>query len=60
MHGRLSSTQRAGLGGGAALTGIRISGGRNEKERLLFFDNLAVYHEELPPLEFAPRGRREA
>ena len=58
MHGRLSPDQLATLGSGAAFEGIRISGGRNKEQRLLYFDNLAIYHEELPPLEFAPRPAR--
>ncbi len=58
LHRKLSGAQREQLGQHASLAGIEISGGRNEEDRTLYFDNLAVYQEELSPLEFAPRPRR--
>ena len=58
IHRRLSPDRLATLGGGVSLEGIRILGGRNKDERLLYFDNLAIYHEDLPRLEFAPRPAR--
>jgi len=58
MHRRLSADQLALLEGGAALEAIEVAGGRNEEDRLLHFDNLAVYQEKLPPLEFEPRPKR--
>ncbi|HUT90523.1 MAG TPA: hypothetical protein VMY37_13560 [Thermoguttaceae bacterium] len=58
MHRRLSPDQLALLQDGAALEAIEVAGGRNEEDRLLHFDNLAVYQENLPPLEFEPRPQR--
>ena len=58
MHRRLSAEQLAGLQGDVALEAVEISGGRNEQDRLLHFDNLSVYVEELPPLKFDPRPER--
>ena len=46
------------LGNQAVLTGIRVTNGRNKEDRVLFFDNLAVYTESLPPLTFEPRPLR--
>jgi len=46
------------LGDGATFEGIRVRGGRNTEDRVLFFDNLAFYKEALPPLSFAPRRKR--
>jgi len=58
MHRRLSPEQLATLGSQAAFTGIRITNARNKEDRVLFFDNLAVYKEPLPPLVFDPRPER--
>ena len=58
MHRRLSAEQLADLAGGAALEAIEVSNGRNAEDRLLFFDNLSVYREALPPLAFEPRPLR--
>ncbi len=58
MHRRLAPEQLAILRDGAVLEGIQIDGGRNKDDRVLFFDNLAVYEEQLPPLKFAPRRER--
>ena len=58
MHERLSPERLASLGSDVVFEGIRISGGRNEDQRLLYFDNLAIYQEQLPRLEFAPRPAR--
>ena len=58
MHRRLSPEQLAGLQGNVALEAIEIAGGRNEEDRVLHFDNLSVYVEELPPLKFDPRPKR--
>ena len=58
MHRRLTPEQIALLADGRAFEGIEIRGGTNKDDRLLYFDNLAVYKEQLPPLEFAPRPGR--
>ena len=58
MHRRLSPEQIAALGEGVVLEGIRIAGGRNEEDRVLYLDNLTIYRESLPPLKFAPRPTR--
>jgi hypothetical protein len=58
MHRRLSPEQLELLRDGAALEAIEVAGGRNEEDRVLHFDNLAIYQEKLPPLEFAPRPKR--
>ena len=58
MHRKLSPEQIELLGERATLEAIEIRGGRNEEDRVLYFDNLSVYQEELPPLEFEPRPKR--
>ena len=42
----------------ARLESIEISGGSQPEWRDLFFDSIRFYHEDLPPLKFAPRPRR--
>ena len=54
MHRRLSPT----MAQGAALVALEIAGGTNKEDRLLFFDNLSVYEEQLAPLTFEPRPKR--
>ena len=58
MHRKLSAEQRAAVAKGASFTGIRITRGTNEADRLLYFDNLAFHREELPALTFPPRRKR--
>ena len=58
MHRKLSAEQLEQLGQRAALDGIEVTGGRNEEDRTLYFDNLSVYQEELPPLRFESRPER--
>lgn len=48
----------ASLGSGGTLEGIRVTNCRNKEDRVLYFDNLAVYKEQLPPLTFQPRPER--
>jgi len=38
--------------------GFVITNGRNKEDRTLYFDNLAVFVEQFPPLQFEPRPRR--
>lgn len=40
------------------LEGIEIAGGWQAEWREIFFDSLRIYHEELPPIQFAPRAQR--
>ena len=42
----------------ASVEAIEVSGGRNTEDRTLYFDNLAVYQEPLPPLKFEQRPAR--
>ncbi|GAB4136228.1 MAG: hypothetical protein Kow0040_22130 [Thermogutta sp.] len=58
MHRKLSPDQQAALKSGARLAAIEVTRGRNSEDRELHFDNLSVYREELPPLTFEPRPRR--
>ncbi|HQL73733.1 MAG TPA: hypothetical protein PLD58_11180 [Phycisphaerae bacterium] len=58
LHARLRPEQIEAFQAGGALTGIQIAGGRNAQDRELFFDNLAVYREQLAPLTFEPRPQR--
>jgi len=43
---------------GASFVGLDIANGRNKEDRVLFFDNLAVFIEQFPPLTFEPRPER--
>ena len=58
MHRRLTPEQLATLGDEVVVLGIELTGCKNPDDRLLYFDNLAVYQEELPPLTFEPRPAR--
>lgn len=58
MHRKLLPEQLALLKDGATLEGIQIANGRNKDDRTLYFDNLAIYKEELKPLTFEPRRQR--
>ena len=58
MHHRLTPEQLALLGDAASVEGIEVAGGRNVDDRTIYFDNLAVYRESLPPLKFDNRPAR--
>ena len=58
MHRKLDPQQQEQVRSGAALEAIEVAGGRNVQDRVLYFDNLSVYRESLPPLSFAPRPQR--
>lgn len=58
MHRRIPAEQLAPLQDGAVLEGIQISGGHNKDDRVLYFDNLSLYQEQLAPLKFEPRPQR--
>jgi len=42
------------------LAGIRIAGGANKDDRVLYFEDLAFFQESLAPLAFEPRPKRGA
>ncbi len=44
--------------GGAKFVRFEVVGGRNTQDRVLYFDNLAVFTEEFKPLTFEPRPAR--
>lgn len=58
LHRRLTPEQARRLQKGAKFAGILVAGGRQKDDRILYFDNLAVFTEEFPPLTFAPRPER--
>ncbi|NOZ21771.1 MAG: hypothetical protein GXP25_11885 [Planctomycetes bacterium] len=58
MHKKLQPEQLAVLKDGASFAGIRVTNCHNEKDRVLYFDNLAFYREALKPLTFVPRPKR--
>lgn len=58
VHTKLPPEVASRLDQGGTLEGIEVAGGTNTEDRFLFFDNLAIYREELRPLQFAPRPRR--
>ncbi len=57
-HRRLTPDQINLLNKGASFAGLQIDGGSNEEDRVIYFDSLAVFVEEFPPLEFEPRAKR--
>ena len=42
----------------ARFSGIRVTGGKNTEDRVLFFDNLAIRKEVFQALSFKPRAKR--
>ena len=58
LHRRLSPDQISRVRQGAKFDGIQVSGGRQKDDRVLYFDNLAVFTESFPPLQFEPRPAR--
>ena len=57
-HRRLSPAEIARVAGGAEFRALVVRGGRNAKDRTIYFDNLAMFAEAFPPLEFEPRPAR--
>lgn len=55
---RLAPDQIARVANGGEFLGIQVTGGRNKEDRVLYFDNLAVFVERFPPLTFQPRPQR--
>lgn len=57
-HRRLEPDQIARVKDGASFVRFEVAGGRNKQDRVLYFDNLAVFTEKFPPLTFEPRPER--
>ena len=57
-HRRLTPEQIQNVSGGANFIGFLIENGTNTEDRVIYFDNLAVFTEEFPTLEFEPRPER--
>lgn len=57
-HRRLTPEQIQRVASGGAFRGFVVTNGRNREDRVLFFDNLAVFVEQFPPLQFEPRPER--
>jgi hypothetical protein len=58
VHQRLSPEQVDRVKSGARFKGLLVTNGTNAQDRTLYFDNLAVFAERFPPLEFEPRPER--
>ncbi len=58
LHRRLTPEQIARVKQGARFKGLLITNGKNKDERVLYFDNLAVFSEQFQPLTFEPRPLR--
>lgn len=43
---------------GTCFTGIKILNGTNKQDRLLYFDSITLFKDELKPLTFQPRPKR--
>lgn len=57
-HHRLTPEQIGRVAKGASFKGFVVTNGRNKQDRVLYFDNLAVFVEQFPPLKFEPRPER--
>ncbi|HEY5909052.1 MAG TPA: hypothetical protein VJA21_00455, partial [Verrucomicrobiae bacterium] len=58
LHRRLTPGQIEQARTGAKFKGLLITGGKNKDNRVLYFDNLAVFSEQFAPLTFEPRPQR--
>ncbi|MDR2755282.1 MAG: hypothetical protein LBC20_06210 [Planctomycetaceae bacterium] len=58
IHRKLSEEQLKLLGNSPQFDGFEIRNGRNSEPRILYFDNISFYKEELNPLEYEPRPLR--
>ena len=58
LHKRLAPTQIDRLKTGAKFKGLLITGGKNTEDRVLYFDNVAVFVEQFAPLSFESRPER--
>lgn len=57
-HLRLSPEQIERVRDGAKFLGFAVRGGHQPEDRVLFFDSLVFFTEELTPLQFEPRPLR--
>lgn len=58
-HYRFTEEQQKQLNRkGCVFTGIKITGGKNIKDRSIWFDNIALFKEKFKPLEFSKRPQR--
>lgn len=58
VHRRVPRETLESLRWPVAFAGLEVRGGANQEERVLFFDSLSFYTEELRPLRFEPRPQR--
>jgi hypothetical protein len=58
IHRKLSKEQLKRLGNSPQFDGLEIRNGRNSEKRILYFDNISFYKEELNPLDYEPRPLR--
>ena len=57
-HRRLTPDQIERAADGGSFAGFLIEDGSNKEDRVIYFDGLAVFVEDFPPLEFDPRPER--
>jgi len=58
LHRRLAPEQIQRVKQGARFKGLLITNGKNREDRVLYFDNLAVFTEQFQPLTFEARPLR--
>jgi len=58
VHRRLPPEQIEKARGGARFKGLMIGNAKNKEDRTIYFDNLAAFTEQFPPLKFEPRPER--
>ncbi len=58
LHHRLTPEQSAQVKNGAQFRALVVTGIKNTADRVLYFDNLAFFAEQFPPLKFEPRPER--
>jgi hypothetical protein len=59
LHHRLTPEQIAQVKAGAMFKALLVTSIRNTADRVLWFDNLAFFAEQFPPLKFEPRPERK-
>jgi len=58
IYRRLTPVQIESVKSGGAFRCLLITGGTNNEDRTLYFDNLSTFTEKFPPLKFEPRPLR--
>ena len=59
VYHHLNETQLADLNQpGTVFAGLRVEGGWNQEDRVIYFDSLCIFEEEFAPLEFSQRPKR--